>query len=851
MATQAPFSHRVAFVAPLAWALTLSLAAAGAAFAQSPARSAAIRPEPPVLTAESLVVDQLVILTRQTILGDTLSVAQLEAARELLDLAMELDADNAELWRLWIEWSRLAGNDAAMRRGFDAYTRLRPEDDRAALSLIRLQILELQTVEERIELLEKLMVHGQDRLGPALRSRLASMAAQLAFDLGDDDALSRYLPMALSLDATNAQAADLLLTFVQSRDPGDAQLGRALLTNIQAAPMLWTYRAALGTLLLQGHAFSQAARQFEIAQRLAGAALDDDTYWQWAVALGWSGDPAAAVALLDDLEQHRAAAATDSPQPDQATPPQPTDAAESTEPAEAEPEVDTVADPAAPVPAAESVDGALSHRMELLRLVLLNLDNRQTRIRTLANRVRARLEPSAVQGDREAIWQLGLYLAMAGVDLGYVGELADRLPEEDDSLRQTLLGWRSLKSGQPQEAAALFETALGQSPQLAAADLGLALAQHDAALGDERLRRLVEQAAMPGDTELLAASRLAARPANVMPLTPAGQRLLRGFEALPVQIHDPRPDQERWAFVQMSTDDTVFAYLEPIPVTVTLQNISRIPLSLQPGGTVPTAMMVQIATRVGGSAVAQFGDLVVDLGRRIRLEPNETVTVQARLDWSQLGELLAGTPTQTVNIDAVGLLDLRAAPGGIVQGPFGTRAMVRLLARRGGNLSEINIEAWLRALDDHDAAEQLRALARLTHVAGVLGKQENLEEPFVTLHQRMIAAVNERYPRLDRLAQAMVLRFLPHQEENAARPFEAIHGLAQRSEDPLVRIMYLAANMSEADDPALGAAMRSPVEPVARFAEAWADVLFQRRQEADRREAQRREAEAAAQQAPK
>jgi hypothetical protein len=93
----------------------------------------------------------------------------------------------------------------------------------------------------------------------------------------------------------------------------------------------------------------------------------------------------------------------------------------------------------------------------------------------------------------------------------------------------------------------------------------------------------------------------------------------------------------------------------------------------------------------------------------------------------------------------------------------------------------------------------------------------------------------------------MVVRFLPGPIDNAPRMFEAIHGLAQRSEDPLVRIMYLAANTVGPDDPALEAAMRSPSDRVARFAEAWVDVLGQRQAEAERLEAQRREAEEAAQ----
>ncbi len=838
MARQARLSSWSVNTLVVAAVAALGLMPSSAQGQRGAARSENIAAE--TLTAEMLVADQLVIIARQVMAGgSSLSPARLDTAGALLSLAVDLQPRDAELRRLWVEWARLAGNDELREAGLEVYTKLRPHDDRAALELIRLQVRRLQTVEQRMQLLERLVTQSQGRLGPALRSRLASMTALMAFDGGDDALLSRYLTMALQLDPTNAEAARLLLTFAQTRSASEAQIGRALVANLQAAPLDPGHRAALGSLLLSGNAYEAAVKQFDLAQRFSGQMLGEDFYWQWALALGWCGRVDEAVALLDDLEQRYMAPAGSSGAA--ATVPS---TAPTTEPAG----VETADTQPATAPSAAAGDArALPHRLETLRLVLLKGQNRTARVRTLANGLRARLSPAAEAGDPQAIWRLGLYLALGGVDLGYVADLAQRLDDVDAAMRDTLLGWRALGSGQAADARTLFEQALAHAAEAPAAELGLALARLDAGQGGEALSQLVGQGDFPDETRLMAASRLTASPARLRPVTRAGEGLARAVAALPPQIREPRPQEERWAFLQLEIEPPTFAYLEPIALTVTLQNATHVPLGLAPDGPLPASVLVQIGTRVGGAAAGQFADLVVDMSRRLRLEPEERVSVRTRLDWSQLGELLAGTPTQTVNMDAVGLLDLRAdASGRIVSGPLGTRGTVRLVSRRGAAFDEVSVEAWLGALGDPDAAERLRALARLTFVAGKLTEGGSTEPVVTALLARMTAAVEDRFPDLDRLGRAMVVRFLPSPSgPGMPRLFETLHGLAQRSDDPLVRVMYLAANVGDPADPALEAAQRSEVAAISRFAGAWTQVLTERKawiEEAQARAAQAQQA---------
>ena len=90
----------------------------------------------------------------------------------------------------------------------------------------------------------------------------------------------------------------------------------------------------------------------------------------------------------------------------------------------------------------------------------------------------------------------------------------------------------------------------------------------------------------------------------------------------------------------------------------------------------------------------------------------------------------------------------------------------------------------------------------------------------------MVEAVIERFPNLDPMAQAMVVRFMIPTEDSQQR-FARIHALAQRSDDALVRITYLATQVAEPDSPVIDAALRDGNEDVAAFAQGLRAALEQ------------------------
>ena len=125
------------------------------------------------------------------------------------------------------------------------------------------------------------------------------------------------------------------------------------------------------------------------------------------------------------------------------------------------------------------------------------------------------------------------------------------------------------------------------------------------------------------------------------------------------------------------------------------------------------------------------------------------------------------------------------------------------------------------ALDDPDRVERMRGLAWLTVVLGLLDPQEAEQGELVDQIQSVLES---RFPRLNPVEQAMVIRMMSPQPA-AQQRFSRIQELAVRLEQPLPRITYLATQVEDLEAPALAAAVRSEDPQIAAFAEALRGAL--------------------------
>ncbi|MEM8756422.1 MAG: hypothetical protein AAGF47_01400 [Planctomycetota bacterium] len=184
-------------------------------------------------------------------------------AAEFLAMASGLRPDDPHVLRFLIQARRQAGDDAGVIDATRTLLTLDPDDDVALLRLIAWQISQRETVESRLDgyafwLDGRGAAELADR--PAVLSRLALDAALLEREIGNERGFVQRLDHAARLDETNKEAALLVATYFADRS--DDPIGRLeLAINVLLAdPLDPNLHLAISDQLVQLEAFEQAAR---------------------------------------------------------------------------------------------------------------------------------------------------------------------------------------------------------------------------------------------------------------------------------------------------------------------------------------------------------------------------------------------------------------------------------------------------------------------------------------------------------------------------------------------------------------------------------------------------------------
>src|SRR5690606_10997153 len=115
-----------------------------------------------------------------------------------------------------------------------------------------------------------------------------------------------------------------------------------------------------------------------------------------------------------------------------------------------------------------------------------------------------------------------------------------------------------------------------------------------------------------------------------------------------------------WTQLELIAEHGVdYGFLDPQLVRMRLYNHAEVPLSLGPGATLPPTAFVLLDPRVAGTSLGDLPPLVVDLGRKLRLEPREFVEVPVRIDQAFLGLLMTFNPDKTFDYNVQVIYDPR------------------------------------------------------------------------------------------------------------------------------------------------------------------------------------------------
>ncbi len=723
-----------------------------------------------VLTQDVMLRDRLIQLSTFELAGASAPRAdQVAVARLLFDLALEVNDQDPEAWRMRAELAEMEAKPADHEKALRQYIRLVPEDDAAQFELIMLRLGRLNTLEERLTAIERILDSpSAQRLSAPLRSRLGAAAAMAARELGQDKNYLRHLREAVKLDPANPTATSMTHQYIREMSDEPLKSGALLLSVIKAAPVDPTARLAFAYTLAEQAAYSRAADQFEMTSRLSGgSSLSIEDYRLWALCLAAAGRDDDTIKLLDGLARYL-----------------------------------SQDDPSAELPT----------EMELIRLAVLDGAGESPAALETFKRIEQSLNKQAGDNLGEAKAKLALVLAAF---LGDRERAESALAEADASSAsaQVAQGWLMYRGGDVEGARAAFE-AHAQTQPLAA--LGLAVLAGNDESGN--VRAMIDALhTRPIHLSGLLAARLMQAKGRDVPATGVGQSLIEMMNRSPNNLWGFDEQGPGWTDLRMEIKPLRTQSGEPITARITIRNRARFPLSLGSGPALPSRLAFQLNATVSGQPVPPLPLIIADAGRRLTLQPNESFSFDVRLDRGSLAAALHRHRYQALSFSTLAVLDPRALPSGaIVAGPLGDTARAAVNQAWGRNATDANIDRWIEQLESDDVTERVQALGMLAGVGGALPGADANDAAL----QRIAKALNDRYKLLDPQGRAWIVLHLGATDGLGA-PTQPIFDAAKRSDEPVVRIAYLLTQVKDPQSPEIAAGLRHGNRTIRDFASAW------------------------------
>lgn len=769
----------------------------------------------------------------------------LERARILVEQAARLIPTDPEIWRNRLVLAQEAGDQDVVVETMERLVRLTPEDDVLRLRLIERRLQRFQTIDEQLEAIETMLASPEARLfSDALRSRIASFAARGYLETGRRSDMVRMLREATRLDTTNKDAAVMVLELVKAETRQDpARLGVALAGVIQADPLDLPARRGLADLFFEQGAYAQALAQYLVANWLMEGEPDPEKVYRFAMSLAATGDFNSAIQLVASYQN-------------------------------------MLWQTVAPGEAGTAEAGPATARLlpldlQLLRIVLLVQNGERDRAASFFRPFRRELENRlpAEEADVQILW----IATGMDIELTDAEALRTRVQSQlgvEDPMWQRIEGFRLLNLERLSEARALLQP-LVRTDLFARLAIARLLGE-DTRTADSAatLLRTITQEGPRTIAGMLAAYELTQYRVQP-PLGRVALHLSGIVNSWPAFFQDPSQTNLNLTQLTVTTErDGQVGYLQPITARISIRNPNSLPVSLGGGGVVNSSAMIILSARSEGRAIPPPSPIVIDLGRRLRLMPGESIEVPVRLDWTVLGGFLSHNPAAPFSYS------LRVIHGPIITergtygaDRFGQVANIFVRIRQPLPIQEMSIEAALGSLGREDEGARMLGLAILARSTAVLFDQlssleqqraeatdidiiEAIDETtdFIrTLRNRIVRSLNGRFGRLDPIEQAWVVRMMPRityggsgmgwlpgpATVNRYEGLEPLIEQARATRDPRVLTARILNWINNPADPELEQLTESPNPEISGLARAQAgmfrDVAARLRAEEERR----------------
>lgn len=712
-------------------------------------------------------------------LNESPSPIDYELTSILLELALSLDPQNAELARDLAQAAWLAGDEQRMLDATRQIIRVDPGDTVAQLRLISAKINEKQTLEERKAMYDRFLGDAGKSLDAAVRSRLALDAALLEREAGNTSGFIERLHQATRLDPSHKAAASLAAQYYSSVRNDHATNLDYQIRLLKADPLDANVHMTIAKMLARQGAVVECQRFLDNALTL------------YALETG---------EVSEQIEEIRISIQWQAQGSE--VPMGPLDAAINDQRAEAQSRLDAYIAAQLPIDGLiKPTDIRYNLGINKMRIFAAHANDEREKVRVILDDIESLItdeissfaQMSSAPGANVNALLAQVVIRMLDLNTmrAIVGLDSEKIREELEAMREQLPNaTQQLDQIEPMAlyAEGEYERCLEASEKYKRnPTMKLIRAQSYERLGrTEEAIELYLQLTHSNVMDSIGAfcfTRLQKLGVADRVLTDEGREMIAIAARVPDWIEQMIKRPSSFQYLSVEHPKRVYHEGERPTLTIRLQNTAPVPLSVGPNAPINSRLLIEpvgVATPTNNFAGLPRAK-VLQLDNRLRLEPRESMSVTVNADSVSTDWLIEQQPGTSLRqrwrliqgfrarLADSAARQMQASPDqnvyGIVNSPLGLTAETQVVQRPGMRIADADANELAALLKGTDKDAHRRAIgaisARLIN-PGDAGAFEN--DALV----RLVDAINELYTRSDEPTRAAMMLMLPHRHQHPA-----------------------------------------------------------------------------------
>lgn len=722
-------------------------------------------------------------------------------AMMLLRLAEKYAPSDADLVRRRIEAASNAGDEEALIEGTRRLLKLDPADTVAALRLISTEkIGGLQTAEERLAAYDRYTGDAASGIDASIRSRLALDAALLCQERGDVRGFLDRLKLAATLDSTNKDAALLIYNWVAAATEEPRVKAEALSNLLYADPLDPNVHIRLAREFAKGGVYKAASRFHKNSREIIQAGLPNPPFQlvvEMAV-LEWmtSGPEPVYTRLRDSLAARRAEAAKLIKEREE----QLLDTSNMSKPEEEFLRMDLEPLRLCTAIALHDMDSAKATLGDLEKAIEKNFKYARDPLR----RPREVTEEVAVREAQAQLFTLQLWRAAVGMDIEKIEkdlEQARQGMDADDVNTTAFEAMYAARQGKGDEALAKLKDIEVPTEWTEYARAVALEAKGDVAGAVSAYRESAVQAPISalGAFAVFRSQELRKGSENTKDEQARREKtadLEKFASSIPPWVDEMVSNPASYEQFNLDVSNETAPVHEPLKATLTLRNVSRIPLGLGAGRTLNSRVLFAPAMTVRGVNLHNFVfPEVVDLERRLRLKPGETIRMDVQLEQGRTGwtaQVFSGVPVQ-MRWRAVQGFQVRE-DGTRAPGPGCLEAMSGAIVRMALAEARLSYDELIKRVESAIEPD-VPTLVMGVRSALLVGPKGITEDE---RRKSLVTAMAERYPKWSPRVRLFVVATMPPAGEMA--DLEPLDAVIRQEKDAEVLPLAIMTRCTKAED---------------------------------------------------